>query len=148
MTELYTRFTLSLSVPPPAVWRALTDPTLTPLYLFGCAAISDWAVGSLLEWRGTFEGQARTFVTGRVVVFQPCERLEYTTFDPASGLEDVPANHLVMRCVLTPSGGGTRLELSQGDFAQVANGAARFEDAKKGSEGFLGRLKEVCESVR
>jgi uncharacterized protein YndB with AHSA1/START domain len=149
MSELFTRYSIDISAPPTAVWKMLTDPSLTKQYMFGCEALSDWKVGSPLIWRGALEGKPMVFVTGRVVTWEPHAVLAYTTFDPNAGLPDVPSNHLTMTCRLTPLPGGvTRLELAQGDFSQVQNGAARYADAiKGGGDGLLEKMKQVAEQV-
>lgn len=146
MTTLFTKFSVHIAAPPEQVWRALTDPALTRLYMYGCEAISDWKPGSALIWRGEYEGKAMVFVTGRVVTFDPPRLLAYTTFDPNGGLEDVPANHVTMTCALEPLGAGTRLALSQGDFARVQDGQKRFADASR-DDGFLAKLKAVAEAA-
>jgi uncharacterized protein YndB with AHSA1/START domain len=147
MSELYTRDSIEIEASPTAVWRTLTEPALTRLYLFGCAAVSDWKPGSRLDWRGSWEGEERVFVTGRVVTWEPGRLLQYTTFDPHGGLEDRPENHVTLTARLTPRGGGTLLELSQGDFAKVEGGERRFRDASQGSDGLLEKLKRVAESL-
>ena len=146
MNELFTRYTIDIAAAPQAVWAMLTDPKLTKEYMFGCEAISDWKIGGPLIWRGELEGKPMVFVTGRVVSFEPHSLLAYTTFDPNGGLADVPSNHVTMTCRLTViSPTITRLELSQGDFAKVENGPARFADASQGGNGLLEKMKQVAE---
>jgi uncharacterized protein YndB with AHSA1/START domain len=33
------------------VWGILTDANETPKYMFGCKTVSDWKVGSTLDWK-------------------------------------------------------------------------------------------------
>lgn len=145
MRELYTRYTLDISATPARVFQALVEPEQTRQYLFGCEAITDWRPGSPLHWRGVHQGQPMVFVVGHVVTFEPGRRLTYTTFDPHSGLPDVPANYLEVDCRLSETGAGTRLEWSQGNFALVANGEARFAEASNGGDAVLRALKAVAE---
>jgi uncharacterized protein YndB with AHSA1/START domain len=146
MNELYTHESIDIAAPPEAVWRMLTDPSLTRQYMFGCEAVSDWKVGSELLWRGQVEGQPMVFVTGHVVTFQPCTLLEYTTFDPNGGLRDVPENYVKMTCRLTALPGGlTRLELRQGDFSKVEQGEKRFRDSQQGGPEILDKMKAIAE---
>ncbi len=148
MHELYTRYSLDVAASPQALWAVLTEPKFTRQYLFGCEAITDWKVGSALLWRGQHEGKSMDFVTGHVVAFEPGQVLAYTTFDPHGGLADVPGNYVTVRCVLTAlPAGGTRLDWSQGDFAKVQNGEARFADASKGGDGVLTQLKALAEAL-
>ena len=146
MSELFTRYSIDICAPPAAVWKMLTDPALTRQYMFGCEALSDWKVGSRLIWRGELEGKPMVFVTGRVVTWEPHAVLAYTTFDPNGGMADVPENHVTMTCALAPLGAGTRLSLSQGDFAKAENGQKRFEDSSR-DDGFLVKLKAVAEAA-
>lgn len=126
----------------------LTDPALTKQYMFGCEAVTDWKVGSPVNWRGSHEGKDMVFVVGNVVTFRPNELLEYTTFDPFSTIENIPSNHVTMRCTLTPRGKGTLLELSQGDFSTVAEGTKRYADSHQGGGQILSKMKAVAEAVR
>ncbi len=144
---LFTRYTVDIDASPAAVWAMLTDPQLTKQYMFGCEAVTDWRVGSPLQWKGQYEGRDMVFVVGHVVTFEPYTRLAYTTFDPNGTLEDSPRNYVTMTCTLTPRPGGTRLELTQGDFATVDQGAKRFADAKQGGSDILEKMKAVAERL-
>jgi uncharacterized protein YndB with AHSA1/START domain len=148
--SLFTRYAIDIDASAAHVWAMLTEPALTRQYMFGCEALSDWKVGSPLLWRGEHEGRPMVFVTGKVVTWQPHALLEYTTFDPNGSIVDVPSNHLTMSCKLTAlSPQQTRLELAQGDFSAVENGAARYADATKGSnDAFLAAMKRVAESLK
>ena len=148
MSQMFTRFSVEIDAPPKAVWAMLTDPNLTRQYMFGCEVVTDWKVGSRCDWRGTYDGKTMTFVVGKVVSYRPNELLEYTTFDPNGGLEDTPANHVTMSARIVERAGGCRLELSQGDFSTVQNGAARFADAQKGGHETLDKMKSVAESLK
>jgi hypothetical protein len=53
-----------------------------------------------------------------------------------------------MTCRLSSlEGGGTRLELSQGDFARVHDGARRFADASADPAPLLRKMKAVAEAA-
>jgi len=36
------------------VWDALTNPSMTKQYMFGCETVSDWETGSELLWQGEY----------------------------------------------------------------------------------------------
>ena len=46
-----------INVPVSKVWDALTNPDQIKKYFFGTNAISDWKVGSPLEFKGEWEGK-------------------------------------------------------------------------------------------
>ena len=55
------------------VWAALTRPDLTPRYLYGLAARSEWRPGATV----TFTGEAAT-LTGEVLAAEEPRRLSYS----------------------------------------------------------------------
>jgi uncharacterized protein YndB with AHSA1/START domain len=89
------------------VWDALSNPEQTPKYMFGCKAISDFVVGSSIEWNAIVEGKETTFVTGNIVSFEPEKLLAYTTFDPFGKYEDIPENYLTVTYTLSSDNGQT-----------------------------------------
>lgn len=147
MNELFTRQVIDIDAPPRAVWQMLTDPAQTKRYMFGCEARSDWKIGSTLHWVGEHQGKAVTFVVGHVVTFEPGALLRYTTFDPLGALEDAPRNYLTLTAQLTPTARGTRLELSQGDFAKVDKGTERYEHSRQGGDSILHAMKAIAEEL-
>ena len=54
------------------------------------------------------------FVKGDIVGIEPEKYLAYTTFDPNSGIEDVPDNYLTVTYQLTNNDIGTTLSVTQG----------------------------------
>lgn len=125
------------------VWNALTNPEQTKKYMFGCETVSDWNVRSPLLWQGVWEGQPVVFVTGTIVAIEPTTHLAYTTFDPNSTLEDIPANYVTVTYDLSEENGQTRLVVTQGDFATVADGERRYTDTYNGGEGWNPILVEI-----
>lgn len=146
MDPLVVELSLEIDAPPSRVWRVLTDPAVTPRYMFGCAAVSDWKEGSPLVWRAVREGVERVFVKGTVLAFEPERLLRYTTIGVGMGIEDAPRNHLTVTHRLTPlPGGRTRLDVSQGDFAGVDEGAQRHRESVASWRHTAERLKAVAE---
>jgi uncharacterized protein YndB with AHSA1/START domain len=143
MTSRIVRKTIRINAVRMKVWEALTNPVLTREYMFGCDAISDWRVGSSLEWIGAANG--RVYVKGNITAIAPGEHLEYTTFDPHSGQKDVAENYLIVRIELADEDGGTRLLVTQGDFATVDDGETRFGHADAGWEMTLERMRKLLE---
>ncbi|MCC6462479.1 MAG: SRPBCC domain-containing protein [Saprospiraceae bacterium] len=121
-------------IPAPAakVWDALVNPEQTKKYMFGCAAVSDWQVGSPLLWQAEYEGRQMVFVKGHIVAIEPEKLLVYTTFDPNSNLEDIPENYATVTYRLTEQDGQTHLFVSQGDFALLGDGERRYNEVMAG----------------
>lgn len=126
-----------------AVWDALINPELTKLYMYGCIPETDWQIGSPLIWKGAVDGIE--YVIGNVVAFEPISRLVTTTFSPHEGFEDVPSNYLQSEYMLSSENGETILDITQGDFRQVENGEARYQEAGAAWEVALQGLKKILE---
>jgi uncharacterized protein YndB with AHSA1/START domain len=141
--SLYIRNQIDITASPAAVWDALVNPDKTKVYMFGCAALSDWQVGSPLLWEGTWEGQAMVFVKGVLTHLDLAKRLDYTVFDPNGTLPDVPENHLTVSYILEPTADGTRLHVTQGDYNLVGNGTQRYADSYNNGEGWNPILVQV-----
>lgn len=136
-----------INAPASKIWDALTNPEQTRKYMFGCAAVSDWSPGSPLLWKGVFDGKEIVAVKGHIKEIEKNERLVYTVFDPNSTIEDVPENYTTVTCTLIPQGNQTRLTVSQGDFATVAEGERRYNDSLEGGgwSSILEKIKEILE---
>ena len=69
--------------------------------------------------------------------------LEYTVIDPNSDIEDIPENYLNVTYTLTPEGDQTRLDVTQGDYDNVADGETRYEHSYNNGEGWMPILKQI-----
>lgn len=140
---------ISIQAPAQKVWDLLTNPEQTPKYMFGCAALSDWTVDSPLIWKGNFNGVELVAVKGTVTGIRPGQFLAYTTIDPNSTIPDVPENYVTVTYTLTETNGETLLEVTQGDFAGVADGQRRYEETYNNGEGWnpiLVQIKALAEA--
>ncbi|HTJ12844.1 MAG TPA: SRPBCC domain-containing protein [Dinghuibacter sp.] len=146
---LIVRSSISIQAPAQKVWDLLTNPGQTPKYMFGCAALSDWTVDSPLIWKGNFNGVELVAVKGTVTGIRPGQFLAYTTIDPNSTIPDVPENYVTVTYTLTETNGETLLEVTQGDFAGVADGQRRYEETYNNGEGWnpiLVQIKALAEA--
>ena len=139
-----------INASPSKVWEALISPEWTEKYMFHCKVISDWKVGSTILWQGAVDG--RIYVKGNVVDIDAEKLLKYTVFDPNSDLEDIPSNYLTVTLELSAPGGEqagkngpTKLSVSQGDYAKVADGEKRYIDSVAGWNIVLPKIKELLE---
>ena len=133
------------------VWDALVNPSKTKVYMFGCETISDWKIGSDLLWEGSYEEQKMIFVKGKVLVFEPHQKLVYTVFDPNSTMEDIPENYLSVTYTLEEKDGGTLFTVTQGDYSKVADGERRYQEAFNNGEGWnpiLVAIKKLVEEEK
>lgn len=143
MNELVTRQTIEVNAPVSTLWKILTDNEFIQQYMFGCYAETDWKPGSPLLWKGAADG--KLYVKGRVVSIEPPHRLVYTVIDPNSAIADIPVNYLTMTYDLKErNGGGSVLEITQGDFAKVENGQNRYNDSLGGGDSILVAIKNLA----
>lgn len=142
-TPLFISNQINIHAPIDVVWNALTNPTETKKYMFGCEAVSEWTAGSTLVWNGTYEAKEMTFVIGRIVNIIPKKYLAYTTFDPNSSLPDVPENYLTVTYTLKELNDSTILEVTQGDYSLVGDGEKRYNEAFNKGEGWNPILKAI-----
>jgi uncharacterized protein YndB with AHSA1/START domain len=145
--QLIIKNDIEINAPISKVWDALINPEQTPKYMYGCKAVSDFTVGSSLEWNATVEGKVTTYVTGNIVSFEPEKLLEYTTFDPFGKYEDIPENYLTVKYNLSTKNGVTLFTVTQGDYSMVANGEERYNEAIKegGWSSILTEIKNLVE---
>ena len=141
--ELVVKKSLTIKAPTSRVWEILTDPGHTTKYMFGCEVVSDWKIGSPLLWKGAADGVI--YVKGNLLELDMERLFRFTTFDPNSGMEDVPSNYSTVTIELTPVDGGAALSVTQGDFAGMADGKNRFMSAEAGWDMVLPKIKEIAE---
>lgn len=115
------------------VWDLLVNPAMTKQYMFGCEVISDWAIDSPVYWKGETEnGEKVVYVKGKILAFDKGKRISSTTFDPNSGMADIPANHVTLTYELEERDDGILLTITQGDFSEAQDGKKRYEESKEG----------------
>jgi uncharacterized protein YndB with AHSA1/START domain len=147
--QLIVQNSILIHAPAEKVWDALTSPEQTKKYMFGCEAISEWRPGSALVWKGHFDGHELIAVKGSILDIKPGRFLAYTTIDPNSAMEDIPQNYLTVTYSLEDTKVGTRLTVTQGDYATVADGERRYQEANNNGEGWtpiLVQIKALVES--
>lgn len=148
MAPLIIKQDILIDAPPSKVWKVLTKPEFTKMYMFGCEVISDWEVGSPVEWKGFQDQKETVMVKGTVLEITPEKHLVYSTFDPQGGLPDIPENYLTVTYNLTSKNKQTHLTVIQGDFSKVVEGPDRFSDAVKGWQSTLPEIKNVAETEK
>jgi len=146
-TPLIVENSIVIDAPASRVWDALTNPTQTKKYMFGCETISDWKKGSPLLWNMKQDGLDLIVVKGNIVDIEPGKYLEYTTIDPNSGIADIPENYLTVTYALEEKNGQTVLTVSQGDYSKVGDGDKRYAETIEGGgwNPILVQVKELVE---
>ena len=140
---------ISIKAKVKTVWNALTNPEITKQYMYGCAVISDWKLGSPIYWNGTTEdGQEITYVKGTIETIDSPNQVQFSMFDPNSGLADVPENYVSLSYnVVAQDDDTTLFSLEQGDYATVENSSKRYEESIQGWDFVLPVLKELTEKL-
>ena len=135
------RASVKINVPAFKVWDALTNPKVIKKYFFGTKAISDWKVGSSLEFKGVWEG--KTYLDkGIILKSEPEKVFQYSYFSSFSGLKDLPENYQIITYLLSSENNSTNLSITQENIDK--------EESKNHSEqnwsGVLNSLKDLLES--
>ncbi len=130
--------TVELRADPATVWNALTNPDLTKQYFFGCEALSDWKVGSVLDYRCEVDGSKIAVVTGEIRAIDPLRYLEHT----CRGVQDaVESEETVVTYTLTATDAGTQLSVTQGEFTDES----KFDQHGASWDHVLAGLKALVE---
>lgn len=133
--------TVTINASKQRVWDTLTKPELVKLWQYGSNLLTDWKVGSKIEFVTEWEGNVFK-QWGTVQSFSPTDSLSYSLFAPRPGVEDKPENYLVMKYALTATGGQTKLEIIQED-----NRPHAVQEESQGEENpILKGLKGVAEA--
>lgn len=147
--SLIIKSSIRINAPASEVWDALINPVHTKKYMFGCETVSDWKKGSPLLWRMHHEGKELVAVKGHIVEIEPEKLLSYTVFDPNATIEDIPANYLTVNYELLNENDQTILTVTQGNYATVADGERRYQEAYNNGEGWspiLIQIKKLVEA--
>lgn len=118
--------------------------------MFGCAADSDWQVGSPLLWRMMHEGQEMVPVKGTILEIDPNKLLRYTVFDPFAAYADIPENYLNVTYTLEDDANGTKLTVVQDGFEGAADSEKRYQDISNNGEGWqpiLVKMKAIAQEL-
>jgi uncharacterized protein YndB with AHSA1/START domain len=132
---------IAISTTSDKVWQALTAPEIVKQYMFGAEVISDWQKGSLLIYKGEWEGKPYED-KGTILEIEPNKLLKATYFSALSGLEDKPENYNTVTYELSPEAEGqTKLSVTQDNNPSQ-------EAADKATENWgmmLNAIKELLE---
>ena len=138
--NLVASISVVVDAPKSDVWDALTDAARIKQYMFGTDVTTDWNVDSPIYWKGVYNGK-RYEDKGRILAFDPGERLQFTHFSPMSGKPDEPENYHTVTIDLKEENGRTEVQLTQDNNDNESD----REHAEANWEQVLDGLKRVVE---
>ncbi|HTB31172.1 MAG TPA: SRPBCC domain-containing protein [Bacteroidia bacterium] len=107
--------TIEINAPVSNVWDALTNPGLMQLWLWeGVNVISDWKAGSLITFKGTYNGYNYED-KGTILKLEKEKVFQYNYWGRLSQLPDLPENYTIIEFMLTTGENKTLLKLTQGN---------------------------------
>jgi uncharacterized protein YndB with AHSA1/START domain len=144
--ETIVQRTLLVDAAPETIWKVLTEPQLSKLYLDGLQARSTWERGAPIMWVDRSEEGEVVRWKGHVKENLPGHRLRYSCLKLDGDLPDEPASYTTVDISLDMDRDGrSRLTLWHGDFAGLPHDVRRTREAgRKWVEALVG-LKRVAE---
>lgn len=130
-----------IEAPAARVWKALTQPELVKKWQYGTDLMTDWHIGSPIEFRNEWNGEV-FLQNGTVLQVDAPRILKYSLFAPRPGLEDRPENRFVMVYRLDERAGLTELTIVQEDPREQADVDETGDDE---GNPILQALKELVE---
>jgi uncharacterized protein YndB with AHSA1/START domain len=137
-----TESTVTIKAPMQNVWDAITKPEIVKQYFFGTNLVTDWKVGSLLFFRGEWQGKAYED-RGTVLVFEPMKTLAFNYWSAFSGKEDKPELRAIVRYELEAAGDEIRVTVRQTNVESQAIADHSAENWR----GVLASLKKLLETA-
>lgn len=138
--------TLLVDAAPMVIWKVLTEPELSKLYMDGWMVRSTWRRGAPIVWTERVEGETHNRAKGTIMASLPGRRLRYTQYMVSSGLPDSPESYNTVDISLSEEKDGrTKVHLWHGDFAGLPDDVRRAREAgRKWVEALVG-LKRTAE---
>lgn len=135
--SLVLKYEKKLSASTNVVWDALTNPQITPLYMYGCEVLFEKKEGAPIIWKGKEDQQ--TYVEGEIVAIEEEKQLIYTTRDPSGKYGDTKDNCLRVTYSLSEiDQNSCILRITQGDFSILNEGEKRYQESiSKGGWPFV-----------
>lgn len=115
------------------LWDVMTQGDWTEKYMFNCRLISNFELGSNVDWRGTFDGKEQ-FLTGTLLKIEPLKLFKYTLIDPS--LFDINDPNSFMNITYEIKEQGDKLLLTVVNETYDGN-EARMKEIIGGWEGFV-----------
>jgi uncharacterized protein YndB with AHSA1/START domain len=132
---------VEINATPAEVWKAMTDPNITKLWIMGLEVSSDWKVNSSVMWEGVSNGK-EIIHKGYVLKIEPKRFLQISDFGLETGLEDIEANYTRITYELSMKSNRTVLTVTEDKFNGDEN---RYKDAESFWDRVLLGIKVIVE---
>ena len=117
--------------------------------MFGCEVLSDWKIGSVINWKGqTEDGKEIVYVEGKITEVIVGEKVSFTMFDPNMGVPDIPKNYAHLTYQIATTKNGTLLTLIQSYFEDGYNAQQRYEESLQGWNMVLNLMQDLMASSK
>ncbi len=113
--DLIADATVTIDATAADVWRAITTPDTIKKYLMGTNVITNWKVGSPIEYEGEYNGKAY-HDKGVIKQFEPGKLFQSTYWSSMSGKEDKPENYNTVTYRLYEADGKTTVTITQNNI--------------------------------
>lgn len=136
MAKTFLETSIQIHAPASKIWGMFTDPAFTNQ--MGGQYVSDWEVGSLLQWRG-LSGQILT--SGTILEIEPEKVLQHNLFI-------TPESSSVMAVLtynLVEAGDKTTVHIHENFTSPISD--QEYTDALEGWNGALTAAKEIAEKL-
>ncbi|NOQ74016.1 MAG: hypothetical protein GQ574_18565 [Crocinitomix sp.] len=115
------------------LWDVMTQGDWTEKYMFSCRLISNYTIGSNVDWKGSFDGQDY-FLTGILLEIEPLKLFKYTLIDPEQFDASEPNNFVIITYEIKEQ--GDKLLLTVVNETNDGN-AERMKEIVGGWEGMI-----------
>jgi uncharacterized protein YndB with AHSA1/START domain len=148
MPSLYVQRSVEIDAPAMTVWDVLTrrefNSQWAPEFTSGSPFYIDstWETGITVRWK---DAEGRVLVEGQVMAREPHKLLRFTVLDvnDSSGYQPREEDGITYR--LWEKNGRTTLDIMQGDFSLMPDGAKYHELTAKTWERVLPKIKKLAE---
>jgi uncharacterized protein YndB with AHSA1/START domain len=122
------------------VWNWLTDPTIVREYFFGTELVSDWQVGSQIQFKWSWEW--KPYVDGWIILsIESPNHLSYNYHSSWSPLPDTPENRQTITYNLREIGDTTELIITQTNCSDPS----QVEHSEKNWDMVLEGMRKIIE---
>lgn len=139
-SNMVTKVKTTINAPISQVWDALTKPEIIKQYFFGTDTISDWRAGSLIKFKGEWDGK-KYEDKGTILEMNYQQLIKYNYWSSISGIEDKTENYIIVTYQLSGEDDNVILTVTQENIPDEKMKAHSEENWKK----VLNDLKNLLE---